>query len=69
MVTAPLTENEVRYQNAALADENKRLRDGVAAIMAATIAATIAGRVCDDVAWFDTITDSPGQCTRTEESK
>lgn len=25
-MSAPLTENEVRYQNAALADENERLR-------------------------------------------
>lgn len=38
--------------------EIKRLRAGIEAIMGATVA----GRVCDDVAWFDGITTLYDYC-------
>lgn len=42
----------------AILAEIERLRAGYASIMAATVA----GRVCDDVAWFDTITTLYDYC-------
>jgi hypothetical protein len=44
-------------------DEIKRLRSAIEAIRQATIE----GRVCDDVAWFDPVTTLHDYCERTLE--
>lgn len=50
-------------RNAKLEAENRKLRDAIEAIKRATIE----GRVCDDVAWFDGITTLHDFCAHLVE--
>jgi hypothetical protein len=56
---------KVEEAHAALMEENDRLRAGIAAIQQATID----GKVCDDVAWFDMITTLYDYCAELLEQK